>query len=199
MVIDFSIGKAFVGIFFLFVLFCFVFPPGPWHKVPRLGVESQLQLPTYTTATATRNPSQVCDLHRSSQECLILNPVSKARDRTHILMDASQVRYHGATTGDSCCFFGLIRSMLKFLGQGSNLSHSSDPSCCSDNTGSVTSCGTRELPKYILFSLCEELAICGEEASRLLRYLNVLLLFSRELSPSGSPSIKGDALVVAEC
>ena len=30
----------------------------PWHmEVPRLGVESELQLPAYTTATATQDPS----------------------------------------------------------------------------------------------------------------------------------------------
>ena len=31
-------------------------------------------------------------------------------------------------------FFGCTHSMWKFMGQGSNLSHSSDLSCCSDNT-----------------------------------------------------------------
>ena len=32
-------------------------------EVPRLGVESELQLPVYTTAT--RDPIHVCDLHHS--------------------------------------------------------------------------------------------------------------------------------------
>ena len=32
-------------------------------------------------------------------------------------------------------FFGRIRSMCKFLGQGANLCHSSDPSHNSDNAG----------------------------------------------------------------
>lgn len=36
--------------------------------------------------------------------------------------------------------------MEKFLGQGSTLRHSSNPSCCSDNTRSFTCCATRELP-----------------------------------------------------
>ena len=31
-------------------------------EVPRLGVDSELQLPTHTTATATRDPG-VCNLH----------------------------------------------------------------------------------------------------------------------------------------
>ena len=32
-------------------------------EVPGLGVESELQLPAYTTATATQDLSRVCDLH----------------------------------------------------------------------------------------------------------------------------------------
>ena len=35
-------------------------------EVPRAGVESELQLPVHTMATATPDPSCVCDLHRSS-------------------------------------------------------------------------------------------------------------------------------------
>ena len=30
-------------------------------EVPRLGVELELQLPAYTTATATWDPSRTCD------------------------------------------------------------------------------------------------------------------------------------------
>ena len=70
--------------------------PQPWHmEVPRLGVKSELQLPAYTTATATRkDPSCVCKLHHSSKQYQILNPLSRARDQTHILMDTGQVDYH---------------------------------------------------------------------------------------------------------
>ena len=60
-------------------------------EVPRLGGESELQLPAYITATATQNPSRICDLHHSSQQRQILNTLNKVRDRTCILMDASQV------------------------------------------------------------------------------------------------------------
>ena len=59
--------------------------------VPRLGVEPELQLLAYTTATATRDPNHVCDLHHSSWQCWILNPLNEARDRTHILMYTSLV------------------------------------------------------------------------------------------------------------
>ena len=63
-----------------------------WHiEVPRLGVSSELQLPAYVTATATPDPSHICDLHHSSWQCQILNPPSEARDQTHVLMDTSQV------------------------------------------------------------------------------------------------------------
>ena len=48
----------------LFVVF---FRPHPWHmEVHRLGAELVLQLLAYTTATATQDPSHVCDLHHSS-------------------------------------------------------------------------------------------------------------------------------------
>ena len=58
-------------------------------EVPRLGVKSELQLPAYTTAT--QELSQVCDR--------IPDPLSKARDRTRILMDTSQIRFHCAIMG----------------------------------------------------------------------------------------------------
>ena len=47
-------------------------------EMPRLGVESELQLPVYATATATQDPE----------------PMERGRDQTHVLMDSSQVPYH---------------------------------------------------------------------------------------------------------
>ena len=58
-------------------------------EVPRLGVESELQLPASTTATATQDPSRVCDLGCDLQQHQILNPLSEATDQIHILTDAS--------------------------------------------------------------------------------------------------------------
>ena len=43
--------------------------------------------------------------------------------------------------------FGCASGMPKFQGQGLNLSHSSDPSHCSDNAESLTHWATRELPE----------------------------------------------------
>ena len=41
-------------------------PAHPRHmEVPRLGVQSELQLPAYTTATAKWDPSGVCDPHHA--------------------------------------------------------------------------------------------------------------------------------------
>ena len=81
--------------------FFFVFlGPQPWHmKIPRLGVESELQLQAYTTDTEMQDPSCVCDLPHSSWQCQILNPLSEARDQSHVLMDTSQVHYCWATMG----------------------------------------------------------------------------------------------------
>ena len=61
----------------------------PWHmEVPRLGVKLELQLLVYATGTAMLDLSRVCNLHWSSQQRQIPNPLSKARDGAHILMDA---------------------------------------------------------------------------------------------------------------
>ena len=51
-------------------------------EVPRIGVQCELRLPAYTTATATQDPRHVCNLYHSSQQRWVLNPLSKARDRT---------------------------------------------------------------------------------------------------------------------
>ena len=56
-------------------------------EVPRLGVELELQLQVYTTATAMQDPSLICNLHHSSWQCRILNPLSEGRDRTYDLRD----------------------------------------------------------------------------------------------------------------
>ena len=59
-------------------------------EVPRVGVESELQLPAYTTATATWDLSHVCNLHHSSWPCWFLNPLREARDGTRNLMVPSR-------------------------------------------------------------------------------------------------------------
>ena len=66
-----------------------------WHmEVPRLGAESELKQLTYTTATAMRDLSHVCNLHQSSWQCWNLNPLSEARNQTLMFTDTSQFGYH---------------------------------------------------------------------------------------------------------
>ena len=79
----------------------------PWHmEVPRIGVESELQLPDYTPAIATQDPNHICDLYYTSLQCQILNPLIEARDQTCILMDINQVlnplSHNGNSSGKLC-------------------------------------------------------------------------------------------------
>ena len=74
-------GLAFVSIFNFVVVVVVFLALHPQHmEVPRLGVKWELQLPAYTTVAATPDPSHVCDLHHSSWQCQIFNPLSEARD-----------------------------------------------------------------------------------------------------------------------
>jgi len=63
-------------------------------EVPRLEIKSELQLLAYTTVPATADLTHVCNLHHSSQQCPILNPLCRARDGTQDLMDTGWVHYH---------------------------------------------------------------------------------------------------------
>ena len=77
---------------FFFFFFCF------FRAAPALYGGSQVRgrigaaaASPYATARAALDPSRVCDLHHRSWQHWILNPLSDARDRTHMLMDASWV------------------------------------------------------------------------------------------------------------
>ena len=84
--------------FFFFLSFLPVLGLLWWHmEVPRLEVEWELQLPAYTRAIATQDPSHICNLYHSSWQRQSLNPLSEARDRTHVLTVTSQVHYFQAT------------------------------------------------------------------------------------------------------
>ena len=83
-----------VVVLFCFCLFFFFLGSHSWHlEVPRLGVKLALQLLAYTTGTAMPDLSSVCDLHYSAGWHQILNPRSRARDQTCILIDISWVRH----------------------------------------------------------------------------------------------------------
>ena len=56
--------------------------------------------------TARWDLSHVFDLYHSSRQRWLLNPLSKARDRTRNLMVPSQIHFYGATTGTpSLCIY----------------------------------------------------------------------------------------------
>ena len=67
-------------------------------EVPGLGTELELQLQAY--ATAVLGQIHVCDLHHSSWQRRILNPLSEARDWTYNLMyNISRISYQWAMPG----------------------------------------------------------------------------------------------------
>ena len=81
-------------------IFCFL-GPHQWHmETLRLGIESKLQMPACAIATATWDPSHVCDLHHSSRQHRIADSLSKASgDGTRTPMDTSWIYFCCATTG----------------------------------------------------------------------------------------------------
>ena len=66
-------------------------------EVSRLGDESEPQPPAF--ATAIPYLSCVCDLHHSTQQLRILNPLREARDPTCNLMVSSWIHFCCATMG----------------------------------------------------------------------------------------------------
>ena len=56
-------------------------------EVPGLGVELEPLLQAYATATAMLGLSLICNLCSSLWQCLILNPLSEAKDQTCILRE----------------------------------------------------------------------------------------------------------------
>ena len=81
---------SYVSFFLSFFFFFFLLTPHLRHmEVPRLGVESELQLWAYTTATAVLDPSYICDLPCTLQHHLILKPLVRPR----IKLASSQTLY----------------------------------------------------------------------------------------------------------
>ena len=84
---------ALISFAFLFVFLFFRAEPAPsaYGSSQARGRIRAGAAQAYTTATATPDLSCVCNLHYSSGQHGILNPLSEARDRTHVLMDTSWV------------------------------------------------------------------------------------------------------------
>ena len=75
--------------FYFYFYFC------PFRATPVAYGSSQARDPVKAAAAglhlshSNARSSRICDLHQSSQQHRILNPLSEARDQTHILVDAS--------------------------------------------------------------------------------------------------------------
>ena len=95
---------------YLFIYLIFL-GPHPWHMSSQARGQIGAVASGLARATAMPDLSCICELHHSSQQHQILNPLSRARDRTHILMDASQVHYHWATMGTA----HLLKSLSQLL------------------------------------------------------------------------------------
>ena len=103
----------FLIIAFFIVLFSFSFsffllfraaPCGIWRFPGQGSNQSCSCWPTPAPATATSDPSHVFDLHHSSRLPPILNPLSKARDRTCSVMVPSRILLCCTTTGTPIVF-----------------------------------------------------------------------------------------------
>ena len=87
-----SLGMGFKESDFYFILFIFEFRAActaNGSSQARDIIWSCSCWPMYTTATATQDPSRLCDLHHSSWPCWILTPLSKARYHAHVKQSGS--------------------------------------------------------------------------------------------------------------
>ena len=117
-------------------------------EVPRIGVKSELQLLTYTTATAMQDlatSATYTTAHGNTR------PLTQWVGTGIKPMSSCILVRFVTTTGSKqkLFFFGHACGMRKFPGQGLNPRHSNDPSCYSDNVGSLTRCTTREILNYV--------------------------------------------------
>ena len=87
---------------FCFALFCFcllrVAPLVYGSSLAKGEIRAAVVL-ACATATPTQDLSCICNLHQSSQQCQILNPLSEASVWTCVLMDTSWVPYCWALMG----------------------------------------------------------------------------------------------------
>ena len=89
-----------------FIIYLFIYRATPVaYGGSQARVKLELQLPAYTTATATLDPSHICNLHHSSRQCLILNPLSEAGDQTHILVGTSYICFRCTARGTPQDYF----------------------------------------------------------------------------------------------
>ena len=89
----------------------------------RGGIKAIAASLSTATSIATADLSCFCNLHHSSWQCWIVNPLSEVRDQICILRDTSLVPFHCATMGTpqsllmSCAFQVLyFIYVVKFIG-----------------------------------------------------------------------------------
>ena len=90
---DKKLQKTIKEIYQLFFFLVFLGLHPRHMEVPMPGVELEPQLPAYTIVTTMQDLRCTCDLHHSSWQFWIHNPLSKARDQTCVLMDDSLIRF----------------------------------------------------------------------------------------------------------
>ena len=101
---------------YTFFFFCF------FMAIPREKAGSQARSQMKAVAadlhhtTAKSDLSQVCKQHYSSWQCQILNPLSKAKDWTCVLMDPSQIHFHSTMTGTPCYVTFRLIKMVTAMG-----------------------------------------------------------------------------------
>ena len=78
-----------------------------------LGLGAESEVLAYTTATATWDPSHICNLRHSLWQLRTLNPVSEAKDQTCTLMDTSRVLNLLSHNGNS--LFVFLMKLLNIL------------------------------------------------------------------------------------
>ena len=114
--VDYSRTQGAPKPFFFFFLFFGLFRAAPMVcGSSRPGVESEPQ-PATAAAAAAQDLSLICDLHHSSRQCQILNPLSEARDWILVFMDTSHIHFRCATMGTPLLddFQGVFQSFTIF-------------------------------------------------------------------------------------
>ena len=80
-------------LFIYFLIFClFTATPAAYGSSQARGRTGAVAA-AYTAATAMWYQSHVCDLHHSSWQWGIFNPLSEARDRTHVLLHTAEPQW----------------------------------------------------------------------------------------------------------
>ena len=106
---------CFFFFFFFFFSFFFLGPNLQHMEVPRLGVQSELQLPATAKATATRNLSHNYALHQHSRQLQMPSLLREARDGSCILMDTSRIHFCCTMTGTPLVFILKEKVCAKLL------------------------------------------------------------------------------------